>query len=82
MIRIQKSRCKAVCQQTTNLTKLYEWGMSAGSGISKAYTVDVINDSPDTIVSPHALAGFIPVFPNPAQKEVIIYGIEKSGKQR
>lgn len=47
---------------TTKLTKPYEWGMSAGSGISKSYRVDAINDNVDTIVSPHALASFIPVF--------------------
>jgi hypothetical protein len=48
--------------RTTKLTQPYEWGMSAGSGITKGYMVDAINDNVDTIVSPHALAGFIPVY--------------------
>jgi PKD repeat protein len=48
--------------RTTKLTQPYEWGMSAGSGITKGYFVDAINDNTDTIISPHALAGFIPVY--------------------
>jgi PKD repeat protein len=48
--------------RTTKLTQPYEWGMSAGSAITKGYLVDAINDNVDTIVSPHALAGFIPVY--------------------
>lgn len=59
--------------RTTNLTKSYEWGMSAGSGITKSYRVDAINENEDTIVSPHALAGFIPVFPKAKNDLINLY---------
>lgn len=58
---------------TTKLTKPYEWGMSAGSGITKSYRVDAINDNVDTIVSPHALASFIPVFPKAKNDLINLY---------
>lgn len=48
----------------------YEWGHGAGSSFSSAYHADAINNNPDTIVSPHIIAGFIPV--NPGSKTDLI----------
>ena len=44
--------------------ELYEWGSGAGSSFTDSYHADAINNNPDTIVSPHIIAGFIPVNPN------------------
>jgi hypothetical protein len=63
--------------RTTKRTQPYEWGMSAGSGITKGYTVDAIDDNVDTIVSPHALAGFIPVY---AKAKLDLINLYKNNK--
>jgi hypothetical protein len=39
----------------------HEWGLGAGSAPSVGYHADAINDNPNQIVSPHIVAGFIPV---------------------
>ncbi len=39
----------------------HEWGLGAGSARSVGYHADAINDNPDQIVSPHIVAGFLPV---------------------
>lgn len=56
----------------------YEWGLGAGSAISGfGYHADKINDNPDTIVSPHIIAGYLPV--NPAGKDHLL-AMYRSGK--
>jgi hypothetical protein len=42
----------------------HEWGLGAGSARSVAYHADAIRDNPDHIVSPHIVAGFLPVDSN------------------
>ena len=42
----------------------HEWGLGAGSARTVAYHADAINDNPDRIVSPHIVAGFLPVDSN------------------
>jgi hypothetical protein len=42
----------------------HEWGLGAGSARSAGYHADAINDNPDRIVSPHIIAGFLPVEPS------------------
>ena len=39
----------------------HEWGLGAGSARSGGYHADAILDNPDHIVSPHVVAGFLPV---------------------
>jgi hypothetical protein len=41
----------------------HAWGLGAGSAISTPYHADAINDNPDSIVSPHIIAGYLPVYP-------------------
>lgn len=46
----------------SGLAKNYEWGSGAGASISgSGYHADSINDNVDMIVSPHIIAGFIPI---------------------
>lgn len=47
--------------QRAALATSHEWGLGAGSARSVAYHADAINDNPDHIVSPHIIAGFLPV---------------------
>ena len=43
----------------------YEWGLGAGSSqTSSGYNADAINNNQYMNVSPHIIAGFIPVYPN------------------
>lgn len=49
----------------------YEWGLGAGSAITTAYHADAISNNIDTIVSPHIIAGYIPV--NPSGKNDLIH---------
>jgi hypothetical protein len=49
---------------TSTGSNSFEWGLGAGSAVSSAYHADAINNNVDTIVSPHIIAGFIPVNPN------------------
>jgi hypothetical protein len=39
----------------------HEWGLGAGAARSVPYHADAIDDNPDNIVSPHIVAGFLPV---------------------
>ena len=48
-----------------------EWGLGAGSSISTSYHADAINNNPDVIVSPHIIAGYIPI--NLSSKNDLIY---------
>lgn len=48
----------------------YEWGLGAGSAITNSYHADAINENPDKIVSPHIIAGYLPI--NPAGKNDLI----------
>lgn len=49
---------------TTIGNNSYEWGLGAGSAISSSYHADAINNNKDVIVSPHIIAGYIPINPN------------------
>ena len=40
---------------------LFEWGLGAGSAITSSYHADAINNNEDMIVSPHIIAGYLPV---------------------
>ncbi len=51
---------RAWWQQSTAALN-HEWGLGAGSARSVAYHADAIGDNPDQIVSPHIVAGFLPV---------------------
>jgi hypothetical protein len=50
-------------QQSTAALE-HEWGLGAGSARSVGYHADAIHDNPDRIVSPHIVAGFLPVDSN------------------
>jgi len=54
----------------TTENSAFEWGLGAGSAISTSYHADAINNNDDTIVSPHIIAGYIPV--NPSGKNDLI----------
>jgi hypothetical protein len=54
---------RAWWQQSTEAID-HEWGLGAGSARSLSYHADAINDNPDQIVSPHIVAGFLPVDAN------------------
>ena len=43
-----------------NLSPTYSWGHGAGVSIG-GYNADKINNNPDKIVSPHIIAGFLPI---------------------
>jgi hypothetical protein len=45
----------------TSVARPYEWGLGAGSARSVPYRADAIGGNPDSIVSPHTMAGFAPV---------------------
>ena len=54
---------RAWWQQST-AARDHEWGLGAGSARSVGYHADAIQDNPDQIVSPHIVAGFLPVDSN------------------
>jgi len=54
---------RAWWRQSTQATD-YEWGLGAGMARSVGYHADAINDNPDQIVSPHIVAGFLPIDTN------------------
>ena len=54
---------RAWWQQSTEAMD-HEWGLGAGGARSVSYHADAINDNPDQIVSPHIVAGFLPVDSN------------------
>lgn len=49
---------------STLLSNPYEWGLGAGSAVSTSYHADAINNNSDQIVSPHIIAGYLPIYPN------------------
>ncbi len=51
---------RAWWQQSTEALD-HEWGLGAGSARSVGYHADAINDNQDQIISPHIIAGFLPV---------------------
>ena len=55
---------------TTTGNSSFEWGLGAGSAITPSYHADAINNNNDSIVSPHIIAGYIPV--NPSSKSDLI----------
>lgn len=59
-MRSARSADRAWWQQSTTALG-HEWGLGAGSARSVGYHADAINDNPDQIVSPHIVAGFLPV---------------------
>lgn len=40
----------------------YEWGLGAGENPGGGYSANSINNNPDNIVSPHIIAGFLPIY--------------------
>jgi hypothetical protein len=54
---------RAWWQQSTQAAD-HEWGLGAGMARSVGYHADALNDNPDQIVSPHIVAGFLPVDTN------------------
>ncbi len=53
--------------------KEYEWGLGAGVTIDDSYYVCSIHNNPHQIVSPHIMAGFIPVFPNESNDLITMF---------
>ncbi len=57
----------------------YEFGVSAGAGLTKGYSIDHlgqprdIHGNPDLIASPNTMAGFSPVFPKMGRALVYVY---------
>lgn len=51
---------RAWWRQSTE-AKDHEWGLGAGSASSVGYHADAIDNNPDQIVSPHIIAGFLPI---------------------
>jgi hypothetical protein len=55
----------------------HEWGLGAGSARSVPYRADAIENNPDLIVSPHVVAGFLPV-DSSAMRDLLRLGQEGS----
>ena len=52
----------------------FEWGLGAGSAnFGSGYHADRIGDNPGAIVSPHIVAGFLPVYPGGAADLVAMW---------
>jgi hypothetical protein len=51
----------------------YEWGLGAGSAINPSYHADAINNNNDQIVSPHIIAGYIPINQNGKDDLIILW---------
>ena len=49
------------CSKRTGVSEF--WGCGAGSTPSNGYRANNYGNNPDNIISPHIIAGFIPVFP-------------------
>jgi hypothetical protein len=62
-------------------TRDYEWGLGAGSARSVGYHADAINNDPDQIVSPHIVAGFLPVDSN-GMGDLYMHFIDGTGAVR
>ena len=57
----------------STLVSTNEWGLGAGETPGGGYSADRINTNPNTIVSPHIIAGFIPINPSSKDNLKIIY---------
>ena len=51
----------------------YEWGNGAGNNKSTGYHADAINDNEELTVSPHIIAGFIPINPSGRDDLLALY---------
>ncbi|MFK7843933.1 MAG: hypothetical protein AB8G77_01435 [Rhodothermales bacterium] len=50
-------------QDTNSTAAAYEWGLCAGEVPADGYSADAIHRNDKQIVSPHCIAGFLPVYP-------------------
>lgn len=55
----------------------YEWGLGAGSAITTSYQANAINNNIDTIISPHIIAGYLPIYPNGKNDLISIWNNRK-----
>jgi hypothetical protein len=51
----------------------YEWGLGAGENPGGGYSANAIDNNPDGIVSPHIIAGFIPLYPQSKYDLIALY---------
>ena len=50
--------------QNETTAAIYEWGLGAGSSpASGGYHADAVNNNPGSVVSPHIIAGYLPIYP-------------------
>ncbi|NIF05108.1 hypothetical protein F3J23_06595 [Chryseobacterium sp. Tr-659] len=52
----------------------YEWGVGAGDIPGGGYSADAVENNPNRIISPHIIAGFIPVYPQSKANLLSLYG--------
>jgi hypothetical protein len=64
--------------KTISTAAEWEWGCGAGTGPT-GYYADKINDNTNRTVSPHIIAGFLPVFPQ-AENQLIAMWQSKKGR--
>lgn len=64
--------------KTISTAAEWEWGCGAGTGPT-GYYADKINDNTNRTVSPHIIAGFLPVFPE-AENQLIAMWQSKKGR--
>jgi len=58
-------------------SEAFEWGLGAGSTSEGGYHADKINDNPHHIVSPHIIAGYLPVNPDAKNDLLNMFKINK-----
>jgi hypothetical protein len=51
----------------------YEWGLGAGDIPGGGYSADAVENNPNKIVSPHIIAGFIPIYPQSKSDLLSLY---------
>ena len=51
----------------------YEWGLGAGENPGGGYSANAIDNNPNGIVSPHIIAGFIPIYPQSKYDLIALY---------
>jgi hypothetical protein len=51
----------------------YEWGLGAGEDPGGGYSANAVDNNPDGIVSPHIIAGFIPLYPQSKYDLIALY---------
>ena len=74
----QARRADSLWFATVTNYNSYEWGLGAGSyNTGSGYHADEINDNPSQIVSPHIIAGFIPIYPQAEQDLIDLYNNNK-----